>query len=85
MINDKPQKALNATCVAQGARGRHQKKSVTPVVGGWVEGQKRTGVDFLCVIFVFNRVFELPSPRNAQKCDKQIEKNRFGIASPIFL
>jgi hypothetical protein len=61
--------------------GRHRvvkgppikKKSVTPVVGGWVRGQKRTRVRFIFSIF-FYRVFELPSPRNAQKRDKKIEK-----------
>jgi hypothetical protein len=53
-------------------------KSVTPVVGWWVRGQKRTRI-------FFYRVFELPSPRNAQKRDKQNrEKNRFWTSGRIF-
>jgi hypothetical protein len=45
----------------------NKNKSVTSVVvvGGWVRGQKRTRVRFIFWIF-FYRVFELPSPRNAQ-------------------
>jgi hypothetical protein len=42
-----------------------KKKSVTPVVGGWVRVRKRTRVRFIFWIF-FYRVFELPSSRNAQ-------------------
>jgi hypothetical protein len=60
-----------AYCLLQGARGarargRQKQKSVTPV--GWVRGQKKTGVRFISPDF-FNGVFELPSPRNAQKRD----------------
>jgi hypothetical protein len=59
-------------------------KSVTPVVGGWVRGQKRTRVRFIFSIF-FYRVFELPSPRNAQKHDKQkSRKSRFWTFGRIF-
>jgi hypothetical protein len=49
-------------------------KNEMVVVGGWVKDQKRTRVRFI-FFDVFYRVFELPSTRNAQKCDKkQIEK-----------
>jgi hypothetical protein len=44
------------------------KKTETPVVGGWVRGQKRLGSDFPPEICY--RVFEVPSPRNARKRDK---------------
>ena len=55
-------------------KGPPKKKSVTPVVGGWVKVRKRTRVRFIFSIF-FYRVFELPSSRNAQKRDKKkIEK-----------
>jgi hypothetical protein len=33
-------------------RGRHKKKSVTPMVGGWVKGQKWTRVRFFPDIFL---------------------------------
>ena len=70
--------AAEASCRSHasgsGARGFNadkgppiKKKSVTPMVGGWVRGQKRLGSDF--IFDIFYRVFELPSPRNAQKRD----------------
>jgi hypothetical protein len=65
------------------ARVRQKKKWVTPVVGGWVAGKKRTRVRFIFSIF-FYRVFELPSPRNAQKRDNKIEKSGFWIFGRIF-
>jgi hypothetical protein len=46
---------------------------VTPVVGGWVRGPKRTRVRFIFSI-LFYGVFELPSPRNASKYDKKSRK-----------
>jgi hypothetical protein len=46
-------------------QGAGQKRSATPVVGGWVRGQKRARVRF-----ILNGVFELPSPGNAQKRGK---------------
>jgi hypothetical protein len=52
---------LSTRIYTQGSRGR-QNKSVTPVVGGWVRGQKRTRVRFVFLIFFYD-VFELPSPR----------------------
>jgi hypothetical protein len=46
---------------------------MVPVVGGWVRVQKRNGVRFIFRDLSFD--IELPSPRNAQKRDKQeIEK-----------
>ena len=62
-------------CVCGKALGKSQgaakkKKSVTPVVGGWVRVRKRTRVRFIFSIF-FYRVFKLPSSRNAQKRDKK--------------
>jgi hypothetical protein len=66
------------------ARGRPKTKSVTPVVGGWVRVRKKDGVRFIFPIF-FYRVFELPSPRNAQKRDKQNSRiNRFWIFGRFF-
>jgi hypothetical protein len=58
---------------------------VTPVVGGWVRGQKMTRVRF--VFFdIFYRVFELPLPRNAQKRDKKNrEKVGFGVLVEFFV
>jgi hypothetical protein len=51
----------------------------SPVGGGWVRGQKRTRVRFVFP-YMFGGVFELPSPRNAQKRDKQNrEKIGFGF------
>jgi hypothetical protein len=38
------------------------------MVGGWVRGQKRTGVRFLPRDFLMG-VFGLPSPRGTQKRD----------------
>jgi hypothetical protein len=63
-----------------------QKKSGTPVVGGWVRVRKRTRVRFIFSMF-FYRVFELPSSRNAQKRDKkQIrEKVGFGFLVEFFV
>jgi hypothetical protein len=46
------------------ASRQFKKKSVTPVVGGWVK--KGPGSGFVC------GVFELPSPRNAQKRGKKL-------------
>jgi hypothetical protein len=55
----------------------HSKKKVTdPYVVGWfLGGQKSTRVGQIFFGDFFYRVFELPSPRNAQKRDKKkIEK-----------
>jgi hypothetical protein len=49
-------------------KGPPKKKSVTPAVGGGVSGQTGPGSD-LFVGYFFYGVFELPSPRNAQKRD----------------
>jgi hypothetical protein len=60
-------------------------KSVTPVVGGWVRGQKRTRVRFI-FSDIFYRVFELPLPRNARKRDKKNrEKVGFGLLVEFFV
>jgi hypothetical protein len=66
----------------QGSKGPSKTKSVTPVVGGWVRGQKRNRVQ----IYFFNAfVFLLPSPRNAQKLDKQNRENiGFGFLAEYF-
>jgi hypothetical protein len=40
--------------------------SVLPVVGGWVRGQKRTGVRFIFAVFFYSLI------ENAQKRDKNI-------------
>jgi hypothetical protein len=62
-----------------------KKKSGTPVVGGWVRVRKRTNVRFF-FDFVFNRVFELSSSRNAQKRDKKNrEKVGFGFLVEFFV
>jgi hypothetical protein len=42
---------LPARVRALGARGRPKKQSVTPVVGGWIRGQKRTRVRFIFLYF----------------------------------
>jgi hypothetical protein len=53
------------------------------VVGG-SEAKKGPGSDLFCLIF-FYRVFELPSPRNAQKRDKtNREKIGFGFLVELF-
>jgi hypothetical protein len=58
---------------------------VTPVVGGWVRVRKRTRVRIVLKYF-FNRVFELPSSRNAQKRDKKNrEKVGFGFLVDFFV
>jgi hypothetical protein len=63
------------------AKGPLKKKPVTPVVGGWVRGQKtEKDQDQIYLFDSFSGVFELPSPRNAQKRDKnKSRKNRFCI------
>jgi hypothetical protein len=61
-------------------QGALKKKVTDPYVVGWfLGGQKSTRVGQ--VFFeIFYRVFELPSPRNAQKRDKtKSRKERFGI------
>jgi hypothetical protein len=59
-------------------------KSVTPLVGGWVKVRKRDGVRYFFSV-LFYRVFELPSPRNAQKRDEQkSRKKRFRICGRFF-
>jgi hypothetical protein len=57
------------TSTAHLSKGPAKQKPVTPVVGGWVEGQKRTRVKSFFDIFCC--VLKLPSPRNAQKRDKR--------------
>jgi hypothetical protein len=53
-------------------------------VGG-SEAKKGLGSDLFVSIF-FYRVFELPSPRNAQKRDKKIrEKISFGLLVEFFV
>jgi hypothetical protein len=75
----------NAQCAMQFFKGPAKKKSVTPVVGGWVRVRKMTRVRFIFSIF-FYRVFELPSSRNAQKRDlKKIEKKSVLDFWSIFL
>jgi hypothetical protein len=65
-------------------QGAAQKKSVTSVVGGWSETKKGPGSD-LFPRYLFDGVFELPSPRNAQKRDKQkSRKKRFWIFGRFF-
>jgi hypothetical protein len=74
--------SLDACCYSKGPA---KKKSVTRVVGGSVRVGKRNGVRFFCVIF-FYRVFELPSPRNAQKRNKRNrEKIGFGFLVELFI
>jgi hypothetical protein len=55
------------------------------VVGWFLGGRKSTRVDHIfCEIL--NRVFDLPSPRNAQKRDKQnVEKTGFGFFVDFFV
>jgi hypothetical protein len=49
------------------------------VVGGWVRGQKRSRVRLVFWVFFYG-VFELPSPRSAQKRDQnKSRKNGFGF------
>jgi hypothetical protein len=66
---------------------RGRQKKVGDPRGGWVggsEAKKGLGSDFFPRYF-FYRVFELPSPRNAQKRDKKkSRKNRFGIFCQMF-
>jgi hypothetical protein len=65
-------------------RGRQKQIGDPQVVGGWVRGQKSTRVRFF--VDFFNRVFELPSPRNAPKRDKTIEeKIGFGFLVDFFV
>jgi hypothetical protein len=77
-----PHGGTRSWMLAQGAL----KKKVTglDVVGWFLGGQKYQGwSDFFPRFFC--RVFELPSPRNAQKRDKKIEKKSVLIFLSIFL
>jgi hypothetical protein len=71
--------------VARPQQEAPNKKPTDPDVVGWfLGGQKstRAGQFFL---FIFDRVFELPSPRNAQKLDKtKTRTNRFWIFWSFF-
>jgi hypothetical protein len=64
----------------------NKKKSVTPVVGGWVRGQKRTRVRFIFPIFfliVFLNSPHRETPKNVIK--KNLEKVGFGLLVNFFV
>jgi hypothetical protein len=77
-----PRARAFATC-----QGAGKNKTGDPR-GGWVGQSTKKGwgqiflVIFL-VIFFFTRVFDLPSPRNAQKRDKKVEK-KIGFGFLVF-
>jgi hypothetical protein len=70
--------------VAHRPRGRQKQISVTPVVGGWVRGQKRTRVRFSSSIFfvVFLNSPHREMPKNVIK--NKSRKNRFWIFGRFF-
>jgi hypothetical protein len=66
-------------------QGAGKKKSVTPVVGGWVRVRKRTRVRFIfwiCFLSCFLNSPHRETPKNVIK--KIREKNRFWIFGRIF-
>jgi hypothetical protein len=78
----------NCNCKLKGQGADRQKTNPgTPVVGGWIRVRKSDGVGFIFSIFFCRcRVFELPSPRNAQKRDKKNrEKIGFGFLVEFFV
>jgi hypothetical protein len=87
---------IDAGCCGLWAQGLHwlpqrrdkgppQKKSVTPVVGGRVRGQKRSRVRFLCSIFfvVFLNSPHRETPKNAIKENR--EQVGFGVLVDFFV
>jgi hypothetical protein len=73
-----------------GDQGAAKKRTTGDPRGGWVGQRPKKGqgrIFFLDNCFIFYRVFELPSPRNAQKRDKtkSLKKNRFWIFGQFFV
>jgi hypothetical protein len=67
-----------------GTSGRQNKKSVTPVVGGWVRGQKRTRVRFIFLIF-FMVFLNSPHRETPKNVIKKIDKKSVSDFWSIFL
>ena len=68
---------------AANCQGAGKKKSVTPVVGGWVRVRKRDGVGFIFSIYLC-RVLSSPHRETPKNVVKQTEKSWFWIFGRTF-
>jgi hypothetical protein len=66
-------------------RGRQAKTKIGDPRGGWVGQSTKKGWGRICFLDIFYRVFELPSPSNAQKRDKRNRETiGFGFLVDVF-